>query len=163
MAAPNPGTEPEQFYKYAARRQKRGLATLPPPCDHRVPGARHVEMLRLRLLEGLSFREIGEQTGVSGGRVQQLLRHYFALQRELNRPVPRPEVNIPAGFTDLLRDVVLDERRSGREVIVSVLRKREAAEWKRLRYSKGAERRAVHVNLKRIGTFLASVGADRDV
>ena len=64
MSAPDPQTEPVQFYEYAKRRQARGLATLPPPCDHRVPKEQHVEMLRLRLVEGLTLRAIGERNGV---------------------------------------------------------------------------------------------------
>ncbi|HXB66578.1 MAG TPA: sigma factor-like helix-turn-helix DNA-binding protein [Solirubrobacteraceae bacterium] len=35
---------------------------------------RHIEMLRPRLLDGLPLHEIGKRTGVSGGRVQQILR-----------------------------------------------------------------------------------------
>jgi hypothetical protein len=64
-------TEPARFYRYAARRQARGLATQPPPHDQHIPEARHVEMLRLRLVEGLSLREVGELTGVTGERVKQ--------------------------------------------------------------------------------------------
>jgi hypothetical protein len=76
VSAPDPWREPARFYGYAARRQARGLATLPPPHDHRIPQERHVEMLRLRLVEGLTLDEVGERTGVTGGRVQQLLRDY---------------------------------------------------------------------------------------
>jgi Sigma-70, region 4 len=80
MAVPDPGTEPMQFVGYAARRQRHGLATLVEPCDYRVPEARHVEMLRLRLVEGLTLREVGERTGVGPERVRQLLSHYFGLR-----------------------------------------------------------------------------------
>jgi hypothetical protein len=74
---PDPQTEPVQFYEYAKRRQARGLAIMPPPCDHRVPKVQHVEMLRLRLVEGLTLRAIGERNGVTSGRVRQILLHYF--------------------------------------------------------------------------------------
>lgn len=163
MAAPDPHTEPEQFYRYAARRQKRGLAILPRPLDGRVPEARHVKMLRLRLVERLTLREVGERTGLTGTRVQQVLNHYFGIQRERSAPVAASEVKVPAGFIEVLREMVLHERKEGSEVVVAALREYEALEWERLRDSEGAERRAVWWNLKRIGSFLASVGADRDV
>jgi hypothetical protein len=77
MSAPDPQSEPVQFYEYAKRRQACGLGTLPPPCDHRVPTERHVEMLHLWLVEGLTLRAIGECHGVTGVRVRQILAHYF--------------------------------------------------------------------------------------
>jgi len=45
----------------------------------RVPNVRNREMLRLRLIEGLTLAEIGIRTGVSPERVRQLLRVYFGL------------------------------------------------------------------------------------
>jgi hypothetical protein len=81
VSAPDPWSEPARFYRYAARRQARGLATLPPPHDHRIPQERHVEMLRLRLVEGLKLREVGERTGVGPERVRQVLAHYFQVPR----------------------------------------------------------------------------------
>jgi hypothetical protein len=155
-AAPDPYAEPERFYKYAKRRQARGLAL-----DGRVSEARHVEMLRLRLVEGLTLREVGERVGgITGTTVQQLLSHYFGVPgiQEAKRDV-ESEVKVPAGFIEVLQDMVL---REGNTTIVNALRKREAAEWKRLRGSEGAERRAIWWNLKRIGAFLESVGAEKD-
>jgi hypothetical protein len=46
---------------------------------HRIPQQREHEMLRLRTVEGLTFREIGERYGVSRERVRQLLHFYFGL------------------------------------------------------------------------------------
>ncbi len=160
---PDPYTEPERFYKYAKRRQARGLAILPRPLDGRVPEARHVEMLRLRLVEGLTLGEAGERTGVTAGRVQQLLSHYFGVPsvREAKRDA-EPKIRVSAGFIEVLQDMVLRERENDRKVIVNALRKREATEWRRLRESEGAERRAAWWNLKRIGSFLASVGAGKE-
>jgi hypothetical protein len=100
MSAPDPLAEPVQFYEYAKQRQARGLATLPPPCDHRVPKERHIEMLRLRLLEGLTLREIGERMGVTKGCVQNNLRHYFMVKgakfRAVGTPLPRPYLSVGA-------------------------------------------------------------------
>jgi DNA-directed RNA polymerase sigma subunit (sigma70/sigma32) len=44
------------------------------------PEDRHVEMLLLRLVEGLTLREVGERTGVGQERVRQLLAHYFGVR-----------------------------------------------------------------------------------
>jgi transcriptional regulator with XRE-family HTH domain len=75
--------------------------------------------------------------------------------------VPVSTVKVPSAFIDVLRETVLRERRNGREVILAALREAQTHEWQRMREgAKGAERRAVWWNLKRIGAFLASVGAD---
>ena len=79
MSAPEPWSEPARFYRYAARRQARGLATLPPP--HRIPEERHVEMLRLRLVEGLTLDEVGARLkcDLCGNRPE---RYYPARQED---------------------------------------------------------------------------------
>jgi hypothetical protein len=153
----DPYAEPERFYRYAKRRQERGRSVMAHPLDGRVPEARHVEMLRLRLVEKLTLREVGERVGgITGTAVQNLLSHYFDVPG-IGKATPRPTVKVPVGFIEVLQDMVL---REGNTTIVNALRKREAAEWKRLGQSKGAERRAAWVNLKRIGAFLSSVGHD---
>jgi hypothetical protein len=131
---------------------------MPHPLDGRIPEARHVEMLRLRLVEKLTLREVGRRTGVAGTTVQQLLNHYFDVPGIRDSKDAPADAKVPAGFVVILQSIVAQEREKGRAVIVNILRKRRAAEWKRLGESKGAERRAVWVNLKRIGAFLASVG-----
>jgi hypothetical protein len=162
MPAPDPYAEPERFYRYAKRRQERGLAIQPHPLDGRIPEARHVEMLRLRLMEKLTLREVGERVGgITATTVQNLLNHYFDVPG-IRDAKETPTVKVPAGFIEILQDMVRDECRGGREVIVNALRKRQAAEWKRLAESGGAERRVAWWNLKRIGSFLASVGAERE-
>jgi DNA-directed RNA polymerase sigma subunit (sigma70/sigma32) len=50
----------------------RGTAT--------APSDREREMLRLRTVEGLTLREIGERFGIGAERVRQLLNHYFRLK-----------------------------------------------------------------------------------
>ncbi len=45
----------------------------------RVPQEQHMEMLRQRLLEGLTLAEIGARHGLSGERIRQLLNFYFGL------------------------------------------------------------------------------------
>jgi hypothetical protein len=72
----------------------------------------------------------------------------------------RMDVKVPCGFIDLLREAVLRERGAGRDAIVVALREQEKFEYERLRGAKGAQRRAVFWNLKRIDAFLASIGAD---
>jgi hypothetical protein len=162
MPAPDPYVEPERFYRYAKRRQERGLAIQPHPLDGRIPEARHVEMLRLRLVEKLTLREIGERVGgITATTVQNLLNHYFDVPG-IRDAKETPTAKVPASFIEVLQDMVRDERRSGRAVILNALRKRHTAEWERLGESAGAERRAAWRNLKRIGSFLASVGAEKE-
>jgi hypothetical protein len=67
-------TDVGALYEFAARQAARGE-----PVAGRVPEDRHVEMLRLRWVEGLTLRETGERTGVTGSRVQQLLAVHFGL------------------------------------------------------------------------------------
>jgi transcriptional regulator with XRE-family HTH domain len=69
-------TDAEDFYYFAAERAAHGE----PVASAGAPEPRHVEMLRLRLLEGLTLREIGERTGVAQSTVAQLLAHYFAVE-----------------------------------------------------------------------------------
>ncbi|HWX44743.1 MAG TPA: sigma factor-like helix-turn-helix DNA-binding protein [Solirubrobacteraceae bacterium] len=65
------------FYKLAVRLAARGESIV----DWRPAEDRHLEMLRLRALDGLTLREVGERTGVSEGRVRQILGNYFGLRR----------------------------------------------------------------------------------
>ncbi len=119
-------------------------------------------MLRLRLVEKLTLREVGERVGgISATAVQNSLSHYFDVRGIREAQDKKSEVRVSAGLIEVLREIVLEERERGRAAIVNALRRRHDAEWKRLRESKGAERRAAWVNLKRIGAFLSSVGVER--
>jgi len=69
-------TDAEDFYYFAAERTAHGE----PIASAGAPQPRHVEMLRLRLLEGLTLREIGERIGVSQSAVGHLLGHYFGIE-----------------------------------------------------------------------------------
>jgi transcriptional regulator with XRE-family HTH domain len=68
-------TDAEDFYYFAAER----AAHEEPIASAGAPEPRHLEMLRLRLIEGLTLREVGEQTGVAATTVMQLLSHYFGV------------------------------------------------------------------------------------
>lgn len=81
MMLPDPMERSELLYALVALRQARGLPTLPEQPDYRVAEGRHLEMLRLRLLDGLTLREVGERTGVGAERVRQLLAFYFDVNR----------------------------------------------------------------------------------
>jgi hypothetical protein len=104
MSAPDPQTEPVRFYAYAVERQARGLGVLPPPGAWRVARERHLEMLRLRLVEGLTLRAIGERTGVSATRVRQLLMEYFQVTGSPSAGI----VTAPAPFVPVLREAVVE-------------------------------------------------------
>jgi hypothetical protein len=68
-------TDAQAFYVFAAERVAHGE----PVASAGAQEPRHLEMLRLRWVEGFTLREVGEQTGVTGGRVAQLLTFYFGL------------------------------------------------------------------------------------
>jgi hypothetical protein len=108
VSAPDSQTEPVQFYRYAAERQAHGLGVLPPPGDHRVPQERYVEMLRLRLLDGLTLREIGERYGVTGGSVRDALVRYFRVAGAQFRAHGGLIVTAPAPFVPVLREAVIE-------------------------------------------------------
>jgi hypothetical protein len=107
MSVPDPQTEPVEFYRYAKRRQAHGLGVLAAPCDHRIPQERHVEMLRLRLVEGLTLREIGERYGVTGASVREALGRYFRVAGARFRAHGGLIVTAPARFVDVLREAVV--------------------------------------------------------
>lgn len=71
---------PTELYEIICRLNQHGrsLPSIPGGLE-RVPTARNREMLRLRLIEGLSLAEIGHRTGVSRERVRQLLSLHFGL------------------------------------------------------------------------------------
>lgn len=106
-------TDASALYEFAARQAARGE-----PVVKHVPQARHMEMLRLRLVEGLTLREVGERTGVTGSRVQQLLAVYFGL----NGPPPAVKERAYNEHLDWLRARIDDptaveprkRRRTGR-------------------------------------------------
>ncbi len=162
MSAPDPWSEPARFYRYAARRQARGLATLLPPHDHRIPQERHVEMLRLRLVEGLTLREVGERTGVTDGRVQKLLRDYFGLRvrkpEGVGSPARESEVRVPPGFVEVLREIVECGYGAG---IVTALREWQDLECQISIWSGDAKQNHVaRRNIRRIKAFMLSAGVD---
>jgi hypothetical protein len=68
-------TDAQEFYLFAAERVAHGE----PVASAGAPEPRHLEMLRLRWVEGYTLREVGEQAGVTGGRVAQLIAAYFGL------------------------------------------------------------------------------------
>lgn len=72
-----------EVYEIVRELNEHGL-TLPP-----IPGARirlpstpKYELLRLRMIEGLTFAEIGEQVGLGKERVRQVLRSHYGLRAQ---------------------------------------------------------------------------------
>lgn len=70
-----------EVYEIVRELNEQGL-TLPPIPGARVrlPSTPKYELLRLRMIDGLTFAEIGEQVGLSKGRVQQVLRAHYGLR-----------------------------------------------------------------------------------
>jgi hypothetical protein len=61
-------------------------------------------MLRLRLVEGLTLRAVGERTGVTSTRVRQLLLEYFQVTGSRSAGI----VTVPARFVPVLREAVVE-------------------------------------------------------
>jgi hypothetical protein len=61
-------------YGFAERQAARRKRMVGP-----VPEHRHLEILRLRILDGLTLQEIGERTGLTDGRAGQILSGYFGV------------------------------------------------------------------------------------
>ena len=60
-----------------------GITRWPGEARGRRAKARHLEMLRLRVLDGgLTFKEVGRRVGLTGGRVSELLDIYFGIGKE---------------------------------------------------------------------------------
>ena len=118
-------------------------------------------MLRLRLVEGLTLDEVGERTGVTGGRVQQLLRDYFGLRvRKPEGVVPAGEsgVRVPPGFVEVLREIVECGYGAG---IVTALREWQNLERQIARWSGDPKQNHVaRRNIRRIQAFMLSAGVD---
>lgn len=51
--------------------------SMSPISQRSMPDKREREIHRLRIVEGLTLREIGEQFGISPERVRQILNFYF--------------------------------------------------------------------------------------
>jgi hypothetical protein len=132
---------------------------LAPPRDYRVAEERHLEMLRLRLVEGLSLREVGARTGVTGGRVKQLLAEYFGVsgrKPQSATAVGEGRVRVPSGFVDVLLEIVECGHGAG---IVTALR-----EWQQLELGlvvgsdDPGQSHVARRNIRRVGAFMAAAG-----
>lgn len=67
-------SDPKGIYAVAERQYARGESM-----NGHLPERRHLEMLRLRLIGGLTFDEIGKRHGVGKSRVPQILNTYFGV------------------------------------------------------------------------------------
>jgi hypothetical protein len=76
-----PHIGPLELYEIICQLNRHGYSL---PGTHggivRVPDQRHREMLRLRIIDGLTLAEVGLQTGVKKERVRQLLKVYFGVR-----------------------------------------------------------------------------------
>jgi hypothetical protein len=72
-----------EVYELVRELNEHGL-TLPPVPGARVrlPSTPKHELLRLRLIEGLTFSEIGEHVGLGEVRVRQVLRSLYGLRAQ---------------------------------------------------------------------------------
>lgn len=72
---PDPMTESAGFVARVEALRARGESVTGRPVSDRS-----MEMLRLRLIDGLTFREIGDRYGVGASRIPQLLTTYFGVR-----------------------------------------------------------------------------------
>jgi hypothetical protein len=89
---PDPMTESAEFVAYVEALRARGESVTGRPVSDRS-----MEMLRLRLIDGLTFQEIGERYGVGKSRVPQLLATYFGIRG--TPPAAKARPNKPRGAT----------------------------------------------------------------
>jgi hypothetical protein len=74
------GVTPADLYEIVCQLNDVGLSLPAIPGRHiRLASDREREILRLRLIEHLTLKEIGERIGVSTERVRQLLNMHFGL------------------------------------------------------------------------------------
>jgi transcriptional regulator with XRE-family HTH domain len=76
-----------EVYEVVCALNRHGM-TVPVKRNHIVPGEREREMFRLRVIDGLTLREIGERFGVIAERVRQIHAVYFGLHG--TTPAARP-------------------------------------------------------------------------
>jgi hypothetical protein len=77
----SPHFGPLEVYELVRELNEHGLTLPPIPGSKiRVPSTPKYELLRLRLIDGLTFAAIGEQVGLTDGRVQQILRAHYGLR-----------------------------------------------------------------------------------
>jgi hypothetical protein len=81
LLAPTAQIGPMELYEIICRLNEHGYSLPPVPGGPiKVPAQEcRREMLRLRIIDGLTLVEIGRQTGVSSERVRRLLRLHFGL------------------------------------------------------------------------------------
>jgi transcriptional regulator with XRE-family HTH domain len=66
-----------EVYEIVCALSRFGLSLPPHRC---VPDARDREMLRLRIVEAKTFKEVGKRCGVTAGRVRQIMVFTFGLR-----------------------------------------------------------------------------------
>jgi len=99
--------------------------------------ARNIEMVRMRLIEHMSYTEIARAVGLSKPRVSQILGMYFGLDKKIRRP---KSVTIPVEALASVREAlrmyllsVVDDLRA----CLSTGEPDMADEWKRLDLARG--------------------------
>lgn len=88
-----PGLGAVEVYEIICGLNRQGLML--PATQHgrvRIPSERNREMFRLRFVEGLTLTEVAHRTGLTDGRVIQLLRwHYGISTRPPAAKTPRQD------------------------------------------------------------------------
>jgi Sigma-70, region 4/Bacterial RNA polymerase, alpha chain C terminal domain len=70
-----------ELYEVVCQLNNRGTSLPSSPCGNiRVPSDRTREMFRLRVVEGLTLKEVGERFGIIAERVRQIMALHFGLR-----------------------------------------------------------------------------------
>jgi hypothetical protein len=67
---------------------------------------RNLDILKLRIVDGLNFAQIGREVGLTNSRVSEILRIYFGVDKKPSPP--RRELLIPVAALDVMRDALLE-------------------------------------------------------
>lgn len=67
---------------------------------------RNLDILKLRIVDGLNFAQIGREVGLTNSRVSEILRIYFGVDKKPS--APRRELLIPVAALDVMRDALLE-------------------------------------------------------
>jgi len=83
---------------------------------------RNLDILKLRLIDGMNFAQIGREVGLTNSRVSELLRIYYgvdARERKDNEPVRI--LYVPAAAVPVLREALLGRLQGTAEDLVATI------------------------------------------
>jgi hypothetical protein len=83
---------------------------------------RNLDILKLRLIDGLNFAQIGREVGLTNSRVSELLRIYFGVDRKPSRATPERILHVEAASVPVLREAFLGRLQGAAEDLEATVR-----------------------------------------